>query len=106
MNVPTPLDFEPLRAPQGVYACKDGARIAISVGNDREWTGLCEAMGQPELADRPEYAGNLVRQARNNEIDALIAAWCAESEAAALEIALQACNVPAVEVGPLGASAP
>jgi crotonobetainyl-CoA:carnitine CoA-transferase CaiB-like acyl-CoA transferase len=47
----------------------------VSVRDDEEWAGLCQAIGQPELAADPHYATNDARMENHDEIDAIIAAW-------------------------------
>lgn len=44
-------------APYGTFQTGDG-QINISVGNDRQWERLCEAIGTPELATDPRFAVN------------------------------------------------
>ena len=76
----TPIgNRDEFRAPQGVYRCRGEDRwVAVSVGCDEEWSGLCNALGRPELADDPAYLGNLARRVRHDEIDAMISAWSAD----------------------------
>ncbi len=65
----------PSIAPYGVFACKDGAQILISVQSDREWAGLAgDFLGRPELADDPRLATNVARVANRAVIDAVVAA--------------------------------
>ena len=68
-----PLDAA---APHGVFPCAGEDRwISIAVTNEQEWQGLQTAMGNPEWAQRPEYA---TPAARVRNIDALherLAAW-------------------------------
>ena len=88
-----------VRAPQGIYPCRGHDRwIAISVGTDEEWAGLCRAMGRPEMAAAPEYEGNLARQARHDELDLLISAWTSAQDAQELAGLLQQHGVPAGHV--------
>ena len=87
---------DPVRAPQGTYPCVGEDRwIAISVGTDEEWVGLCRAMGRQDLADAPEYRGSLTRHYRHDELDQLIAGWTAGRDARELTELLQAHGVPA-----------
>ena len=90
---------DPVRAPQGIYRCKgDDKWIAISVGADEEWAGLCKAMRQPRLAKAPEYEGNMARQNRHDELDSLISAWTADKDTRELAVLLQKQGVPAGHV--------
>jgi itaconate CoA-transferase len=65
----------PSIAPYGVFRCKDGAEVLISVQSDREWARLAaDFIGQPELAQDPRFATNLARVENRAETDALVAA--------------------------------
>ncbi|MCH8192059.1 MAG: CoA transferase [Chloroflexi bacterium] len=87
---------DPVRAPQGTYRCQGEDRwIAISVGTDEEWAGLCRVVGKSELADDASYAGNLARRRRHDEIDALITGWTSTQDARAAMGLLQQHGVPA-----------
>ena len=94
---------DPVRAPQGLYPCRDGAWLAISAGTDAEWAALCALLGRPDLAADPRYAGNLSRQAHHDEIDDIIRAWTGKSAALALEFTLQAAGIPVSMALPPGA---
>ncbi len=64
------------RAPQGCYPCTGDDRwVVISVGTDEQWSGLCKAMGRPQLVDDPRFAAGTDRQANHDELDELIATW-------------------------------
>ena len=82
--------------PHGVYRAAGADRwIAISVFDDRAWRALAELIGtSAELRD----ADRAARRAREDEIDALIAAWTADREPAALAGRLQAAGIPAALV--------
>ena len=59
-------------APYGVFACRDG-QIVIAIEQDAEWRRFCElVLDAPDNADRPEYASNLERVARRDEVNALV----------------------------------
>ncbi|MGH8055966.1 MAG: CaiB/BaiF CoA transferase family protein, partial [Candidatus Entotheonellia bacterium] len=86
----------PLLAPQGVYPCQgDDLWVAISVGSDDEWRGLCRAIGQPDLAQDPRFETILARQANQTELDQLIAAWTKQWDHYRAMHILQAHGVPA-----------
>ena len=86
----------PVRAPQGFYPCVGEDRwVAISVGTDEEWRGLCTAINRPDLATAPEFQGNLARHARHDEIDAALAAWTAGQASRQAMDTLQRHGVPA-----------
>lgn len=65
----------PSIAPYGVFACKDGQQVLISVQSDREWRKLCETfIGRPEMGSDPRFATNVARVANRPETDAAVAA--------------------------------
>lgn len=82
-------------APHGVYPCAGGEWLSIAVGSDDEWRALAGAMGRPELADDPAFAGAAARIAGAAELDALLAAWTATQDATGLAAQLQAQGVAA-----------
>jgi len=77
----------PDMAPHGVYRCKEDDWISIAVRTDEEWRALCEAMGQPTLAD--DYPDNSARQANSHELDKIVQAWTRDRDARELSGALQ-----------------
>ena len=84
------------RAPQGCYRCAGDDRwVVISVGSDREWCGLCQAMGRPELATDPRFATAAARMANHDELDELLSAWTAELDHRDVFERCQAERVPA-----------
>ncbi len=87
---------DPVRAPQGFYRCQGEDRwVAISVGTDAEWAGLCQAIGSPELARDPRYADHLARRREHDAIDQLITAWTETQDAREAMMTLQRHGVPA-----------
>ncbi|MDO5706923.1 MAG: CaiB/BaiF CoA-transferase family protein, partial [Paracoccus sp. (in: a-proteobacteria)] len=52
----------PSIAPYGVFTCKDGGQVLISIQSDREFAKLADLfVGQPELARDPRFATNVAR---------------------------------------------
>ena len=62
--------------PSDVFLCKDGP-VALAAGTDEQFRSLCQAMGQPELAENPRYAEVLTRLKEENAVSLLeiIAEW-------------------------------
>jgi crotonobetainyl-CoA:carnitine CoA-transferase CaiB-like acyl-CoA transferase len=69
--------------------------LAISVGSDAEWHGLCRAIGQPALAQEPRFATYLARRAHQEEIDQLLTSWTQAHEHYEAMRLLQEHGVPA-----------
>ncbi|HZQ36245.1 MAG TPA: CoA transferase [Dehalococcoidia bacterium] len=75
----------PTIAPHGVYPCRDGRWIAISVSTDREFGGLVAASTTFEWLDDPRFATVEARKQHEDELDARIAEWTREQDAFWLE---------------------
>lgn len=68
----------PSRAPQGCYPCAgDDQWVVLSVGDDAEWGGLCQAMGNPEWCTDQRFVTNEGRRAHHDDLDRQLAAWTA-----------------------------
>ncbi|MFM5954664.1 MAG: CaiB/BaiF CoA transferase family protein [Novosphingobium sp.] len=84
-------------APSNVYACRDGEYM-IGGNGDTVFARLCEAMGQPGLAQDPRYATHGARGERQAELDALINQWTGTLTVDELEALMVAHSVPAGRV--------
>lgn len=84
----------PSIAPYGVFRCKDGSEVLISVQSDREWRKLAaDFIGKPGLADDPRFASNLARVANRTETDAEVAAAFAARTLAEATEAIAAADI-------------
>src|SRR6266540_1292551 len=85
----------PLMVPHGVSPCQGDDRwVALAVSSDDEWPGLCQAIGQPELADDARFATLLRRRRNQPALDEILSAWTrARDHYQAMHI-LQAHGVP------------
>jgi crotonobetainyl-CoA:carnitine CoA-transferase CaiB-like acyl-CoA transferase len=83
------------RAPQGLYRCREGRWLAISVGDDEEWLALTKAVGRPELADDPRFADVGSRHRHHDELDDVLARWTEAMDALEAFEHLQSLGVPA-----------
>jgi benzylsuccinate CoA-transferase BbsF subunit len=75
--------------PHGVFPCEgegEDAWVAVAVRDDRDWEGLCAAIGRPDLLGRREDRG---------AADAALTAWTRERRPAVAAEGLQARGVPA-----------
>ena len=61
-------------APSNLYECADGSFL-IAANQDTVFRRLCEAMGNPNLADHPDFATHTARGKNHKEIDAIIEDW-------------------------------
>lgn len=62
-------------APSNIYLTRDETYIVIGANADRVFRRLCEAMGEPELADDPKFATHTARGEHQRELDARIETW-------------------------------
>jgi benzylsuccinate CoA-transferase BbsF subunit len=77
-------------SPHGVFPCEGDDRwCAIAVYTDAEWSALCDAMGQPELANDARFATFESRKANEDALEAVVATWTATQEPWALMHILQ-----------------
>ena len=59
--------------PYGPFATGDGKTVMLGLQNEREWQAFCrQVLGRPALADDPRFASNSARNARRDELQALI----------------------------------
>ncbi|MBI2873288.1 MAG: CoA transferase [Chloroflexi bacterium] len=86
----------PTWAPHGVYRCSGDDRwVAIAVTSDREWRALCQAMGQPALAEDRRFADAASRWRNQEQLTPIIKGWaCRRSHYEAMQ-SLQQAGVPA-----------
>ena len=86
----------PMMAPHGVYPCQgEDMWVAISVGTDEEWRGLCQATGQSHLARDPRFSSVSARRTNETELDELLSTWTRERDHYQVMHMLQAHGVPA-----------
>lgn len=57
--------------PAGIYQTREGW-IGIFTHTLPQWSGLCEAIGRPELASDPRFANGQERMARADDIDEML----------------------------------
>ena len=62
-------------APRNAYRTADDRWLAISSASSSVAARLYRAIGRHDLAERPEYVDPIPRQARADEIDAIVSTW-------------------------------
>lgn len=71
-EVPVPQgNNHPVLAPYGVFATAD-IPIIIAAGTDKHWRDLCALLGEPELADEPEFTSGKARIAHRDALTSRI----------------------------------
>ncbi|MFL1461764.1 CoA transferase [Roseococcus sp. DSY-14] len=81
----------PQHVPHGAFPCAADGWLAVAVTDDAAWARLAALLGRPDLAALDAAA----RRGREDELEALIAAWTRGREADAAMAALQAIGVAA-----------
>jgi crotonobetainyl-CoA:carnitine CoA-transferase CaiB-like acyl-CoA transferase len=92
----------PRFAPYQAYRCKGGRYLYIAAINDKFWHKLCLAIGRPELADHPDFATNVERTKRREDLVALLEPILLERERDAWLAEMRAHGVPCGPVNELG----
>jgi len=82
-------------APSNAYPARDGRDVIIGANQDTVFRRLCGAMGQPTLADHPDYATHRSRGEHQQAIDDLVAAWTRQHDAQHVVDILAEAGVPA-----------
>ena len=83
----------PTSAPTGVYRTSDGY-INIATTGSKMWQRMCEALGAPELMQRPEYASAAERLRHRDELNADIEAVTVKHTSKKLVEKLNEAGVP------------
>jgi crotonobetainyl-CoA:carnitine CoA-transferase CaiB-like acyl-CoA transferase len=86
-------NHSPGAAPQGVYRCRDGGRLALTVDDDAQWSGLRKALGLPSWSEDLETSEQ--RRSAAEELDRRLGEWAATHDAEAACTSLLAEGVPA-----------
>lgn len=84
--------------PSNTHTTRDGRHITIGANGDAIFRRLVKAMGRDDLAEDPTLADNAGRDARRDELYALIDAWVAQHDEAAVLATLAAAEVPASRI--------
>ena len=86
----------PNAAPHGVYAAQgDDEWIAITVFDDRQWSGLVEALDRPSWNDDPRFATQDDRFAHQDVLDKHVEDWTGNRDRHEMTELLQSHGVPA-----------
>lgn len=84
--------------PSNTHTTRDGKFVTIGANGDAIFKRLMWAMGRGDLAEDVSLADNTGRDAKRDEIYALIDRWCGEYDEAELLAMLETAEVPASKV--------
>ncbi|TML68969.1 MAG: CoA transferase [Actinobacteria bacterium] len=85
-------------APSNIFKSRDDKWMVIAANADNVYRRLCEAMGQPELADDERFATHLARGDNQEELEGIVGAWAVQHDAAEIDSIL---NEAGVICGPI-----
>jgi formyl-CoA transferase len=85
-------------APSNIFKSSDGTWMVIAANADKVFGRLCEAMGQPGLAQDPRFATHLARGENQEELEGIVAEWAGGHTAAEIDRIL---NDAGVICGPI-----
>jgi formyl-CoA transferase len=85
-------------APSNIFKSRDDLWVVIAANQDNVFRRLCEAIGQPELADDPRYATHLARGENQQAVEGIVAEWAAQHDARDIDRVL---NEAGVVCGPI-----
>jgi crotonobetainyl-CoA:carnitine CoA-transferase CaiB-like acyl-CoA transferase len=91
----------PSISPYELYGTASG-ELVIAIGNDRQFLGLCQVLGAPELAEDPRFARNEDRVGSREELRAELERRLLTRPAAEWSQRLTAVRVPAGVVNDVG----
>ncbi|MGD0074169.1 MAG: CoA transferase [Candidatus Binataceae bacterium] len=81
-------------APHECYPAKgEDQWVSIAVGTEAEWRSLCQAMGQPALADDPRFRTAELRKRNEAALDEIVSAWTSQQDKLAATEKLQSAGV-------------
>lgn len=80
-------------APSNLFRSKDGKWMVIAANHDNVFQRLCEAIDMPELAGDKRFATHLARAEHQQEIEAIVADWAGQRDAAEIDKILSEAGV-------------
>ena len=86
--------------PYQVFKAQDDYFV-LACGNDRQFRGICQAIGQPEAANDARYATNPARVAHRDTLMSLLAAAFAQQPVAHWLQVIEAAGVPVARINTL-----
>lgn len=83
----------PAVAPYSAYFTADGRRVVLGTTNDAEWQRLALMIERPDLGADPRYLRNPDRVAARDDLDPVVAAWCAQRSLAEIQQTADAAGI-------------
>jgi crotonobetainyl-CoA:carnitine CoA-transferase CaiB-like acyl-CoA transferase len=89
---------DPVAAPQGLYRCRDGGWLALTVATDAQWDRLSKLLGSPSWSEASDLRTAPGRRAAHDDIDVHLRAYVRAYPLDALVSALHDAGIPAAPV--------
>ncbi len=87
---------DPWMTPHNCFRCAgEDEWVTLACGTDAEWRALCQAIGQPQLADATQFRTAQERKANEDALEQILTAWTATREKWEVTRTLQAVGVAA-----------
>lgn len=83
------------------WRCRDGREIVTAANTEKQWAGLCSALGEEALVGDPRFSTNEGRRMHRGELDAILESAFARSELDVLAAALRDAGVPSAPINPI-----
>jgi crotonobetainyl-CoA:carnitine CoA-transferase CaiB-like acyl-CoA transferase len=88
----------PASAPRNAYRTADGMWVAVSSASPNIALRVYRAIERPELAEDPDYADPVQRQARAHEVDEMVAGWIRDRTLAEVMAVFERAEVAAAPI--------
>jgi len=90
-------NHDPWMAPHNCYKARgdDEAWVTIAAGSEEQWRALCQAMGQPLMAEDARFATLALRKRNEHELDRIITQWTSQRDRWEITELLQSAGVAA-----------
>jgi crotonobetainyl-CoA:carnitine CoA-transferase CaiB-like acyl-CoA transferase len=87
---------DPWMAPHNCFRCAgEDEWVTIACGTDAEWQALCQAIGQPRLAEDARFRTAQARKANEDTLDEILTSWTSARQKWDVTYTLQAVGVAA-----------
>ncbi len=82
-------------APCDLYRTSDGGWVLLQIAGAPMFTRWCRLVGRPELVDDPRFADDDLRWQNGDELNDIMARWCADKTKAEVLELLESAKLPA-----------
>jgi crotonobetainyl-CoA:carnitine CoA-transferase CaiB-like acyl-CoA transferase len=99
-ELPRPMgNRHPRFAPHNNFPCHENEWLALAVETDQQWQTLANLVGEP--LNTSDWCSLSYRKSNEEVLETVLAAWCQNQSAHALEEKLSQAGIPAARIMPL-----